>query len=363
MPTLGLMVDPGLPEKVATLMRDALARSLTQHLGERSPDAGPQDGAATGPWRVALRRQTLALAADGSIPLLRRAATLRDGEDWDLVIYLTDLPLQHDGVPMLGQAGTRERAALVSLPTLGVYRVRARLRELLEGLARALDRDAPPPGDPISLGRRRYRVIPAADGQWYLVSDGLGGRWHLLSGMVRSNRPGRLLTALSNSVAAAVATGAFGIFYASVWRMADALSPARLAIISVLAVGVMSGWLILHNRLWNRSRRFSDSGQARRDNASTLATITISVIMMYVLLFVLLLSAALIIIEASYLRSDLGHPVSALDYLKLSWLAASLGTMAGAVGSNFDSDAAIREATYSRREHERRRLAKSPEDG
>jgi hypothetical protein len=78
---------------------------------------------------------------------------------------------------------------------------------------------------------------------------------------------------------------------------------------------------------------------------------------MYALLWSLLFLVGLAVIEADYLRSQLGHPVNLLDYGHLSWLAASLGTLAGALGSNFDSDEAIREATYSRREHQRRQLA------
>ncbi|MEX5261666.1 hypothetical protein [Kocuria sp. CPCC 205263] len=39
-----------------------------------------------------------------------------------------------------------------------------------------------------------------------------------------------------------------------------------------------------------------------------------------------------------------------------------LAALAGALGSNFDSDEAIREATYSRREHQRRRLADTYDD-
>jgi hypothetical protein len=68
------------------------------------------------------------------------------------------------------------------------------------------------------------------------------------------------------------------------------------------------------------------------------------------------------VISAEYLQSQLGHPVNFFDYTKLSWLAASLGTVAGALGSNFDSDEAIREATYSRRQNERRKLTDSYED-
>ena len=58
----------------------------------------------------------------------------------------------------------------------------------------------------------------------------------------------------------------------------------------------------------------------------------------------------------------LERPVGLVHCAKLSWLAASLGTIAGALRSNFDSDEAIREATYSRRQHERRKLADSYED-
>ena len=69
----------------------------------------------------------------------------------------------------------------------------------------------------------------------------------------------------------------------------------------------------------------------------------------------------LTVIEGGYLGSQLGHPVTLLDYGHLSWLAASLGTLAGALGSSFDSDEAVREATYSRRVHQRRKLADSYE--
>lgn len=180
--------------------------------------------------------------------------------------------------------------------------------------------------------------------------------------MVHSNRPERLLSALSTSIAAAAATGAFGIFYPSIWNMADALHPLRLTMISVLAVTALSAWLIMRNGLWNKVRHPSEHREALRDNTATILTVTLSVALMYVVLYIVILCGALAVISRDYLQSQLGHPVSVLDYAQLSWLATSFGTIAGALGSNFDSNTLIREATYSKREHERRKLADSYND-
>jgi len=190
----------------------------------------------------------------------------------------------------------------------------------------------------------------------YMLASGVVGRLQLLVGMVRSNRPGRLITAMSNSIATAIATGAFGIFYASIWNLADALHPARLAGISLLVSGALTAWLIAHNGLWNTTGLVPDAGRRRRDNAATTVTISISVLIMHILLFLAMFAAALIIIDSGFLEDQLGHTVTITAYLRLSLLASSLGMLAGAVGSNFDSEDAIREATYSRREAERRRM-------
>lgn len=354
--TVGIMADPGLPEKVAREVAEDLPRALSEGSGT---DIW---------WRVEVSQETLPLTAEGDIPLLDRSGPLRERYGWDYVVYLTDLPRSHDGNPMLCQASAEAAAALVSLPALGAVRISRKARELLSVLVlsvRAGTEDYPSPSAvQLALGRSAVRrVDPAGDGDAsYVVLPGRGNRLRLLAGMVVSNRPGRLLPALASCVAAAAATGAFGIFYASIWNMSDALHPARLAMISVVVTGALSGWLIFHNSLWNRPRNADEPWRAGADNASTVITVWLSVVMMYALLWSLLFLVGLAVIEADYLQSQLGHPVGLLDYVHLSWLAASLGTLAGALGSNFDSDGAIREATYSRREHQRRQLADSYDD-
>ena len=354
--TVGLMADPGLPETVARAVAGDLARELGQ-----VADAGAR-------WNVEVSRETLPLTRDGDVPLLEHAAVLRDRRDWDYVVYLTDLPRSHGGDTMLCEASSETGAALVSLPALGVARLRVRVRALLVTLIRAVREGTQErPSEAVvrqAVGHGRVRWVPPGDGEKasYVVLPGAPNRMRLLSGMVRSNRPGRLLRALSSCVAAAAATGAFGIFYATIWSMADALPAARLAAISAVVVSALSAWLIVHNGLWNRPRNVADPRRARLDNAATVITVWLSVALMYLVLWAGLFVVGVAVVDAGYLHSQLGRPVGFLDYVRLSWLAASLGTLAGALGSNFDSDEAIREATYSKREHQRRQLAESYDD-
>jgi hypothetical protein len=351
---VGLMADPGLPAKVAR----SIAADLARQLSDRPDIPGPR-------WEVQVDPENLPLNDAGEIPVMEYAPEIRDRQHWDYLIYLTDLPRSTSEGPMLLEVGSEARAALVSLPALGGHGVAAKTRKLLAllipSLLEAPGGISPGPTMRAVLGRPAARRVyrGGTGGIMYLSLPGRLNRVRLLAGMVRSNRPGKLIPALSNSIAAAAATGAFGIFYAVIWNMADALPPVRLALISVLAIGALSGWLIVHNSLWTRTSNDTTRRQAALDNAATVITVVLSVSLMYLILYAVLLCGALIVIASSYLETQLGHPVTLLDYAGLSWLAASLGTLAGALGSNFDSDDSIREATYSRREHQRRNLTNS----
>lgn len=348
--TVGLMADPGLPEKVAFSLIAGLSRDLAR------ADAGVR-------WKVDVSRGTLPLTVNGDIPLLNCADQLREDHGWDYVVYLTDLPRSYEDEPMVCETSSASRAALVSLPALGTWRLQAKTRNLINALLVSVqegNQNLPSPATiSQALGRTTsYRALFADNtNASYIVLPGLANRVRLLFGMVHNNRPQRLLAALSGCTAAAAATGAFGIFYASIWNMSDALHPGRLAVITLVVIGALSGWLIVRNRLWNRVRSADLPRRALWDNVSTLITVGLGVSMMYGLLWAMLFLISLAVIASSYLQSQLGHPVALLDYGHLSWLAASLGTLAGALGSNFDSDDAIREATYSRREYQRRQLA------
>lgn len=188
-----------------------------------------------------------------------------------------------------------------------------------------------------------------------LALTGTRGRARLLAGMVRANRPWRLVPSLSPAIAAAAAGAAFGIFYSNIWSLSAALGVGRQIAVSALAIGAMIVWLILDHGLWERRVDRSLREEALLSNASTVLTVATGVLSMYALLFALALLGAVVVVPPDYLAGNLGREWGVDDCLMIAWLSCSMGTVAGALGSGFADDGAVRQAACSRRERERRR--------
>lgn len=310
-------------------------------------------------WQVKVDTFTLPLRESGRVSLKDRVPKLQAKHGWHYIIYLTDAPHYIHQRPIRSEVSVDDASAVLSIPSMGLARPRV-LSEELEGIIHELAT-----GRPIDAKTSQLRNVMRI--QDSLIDDdgppnkvttikGLRGRALLVGGMVRSNRPWRLVPHLSSAMAGATATGAFGVFYTSIWSMADYLSTPRLSLITVFSVLVLTLWLLLHNRLWE-----SPQGVHRRErlvvyNTATVLTVSIAAGVMYLLLFVALMLGSLIIIDKEYLVSQLGHEVSVAEYFNLAWLASSLGLMGGAVGSSFDDVAHVQRATFSQREYERRNL-------
>lgn len=183
------------------------------------------------------------------------------------------------------------------------------------------------------------------------------GRIRLLSGMVRTNRPWRLIFGMSSALAAAVATSAFGLSSSTIWQIAYELSPLREVIAAVVSVGVLVGWLIAAHQLWEKASigTAKDREQARLYNVSTVATLTIGVGCLYVGLLVINLVVASFLVPLPLIASTISaEAATPSTYIALAWGFTTMGVLAGALGSSLESDEAVRQAAYGYREQQRR---------
>ena len=344
---LGLLADVGLPMQAA--------QSVADQLRSDSADGGSRNsGEAT--WTVEVFPNDVDVDEDGRISLTKLGKE-RERHGWDALVLLTDLPRRAGRQPIVSDYSTEQCVGLLSMPALGAVGVRRRARR---SVAHVLEHLL---GERLDVGRERgqgrfapLRRIESEDEEVdeHLVLLGLRGRLRLLSGMVRDNRPWRLVPHLAGATATAAATAAYGVVTTSFWSLADALAGWRLALINVAAILAMATWLLLYNNLWERSASKDEREDVLLYNVSSVVTLTVGVACMYVLLFAVAFLAALAVIDQGFLAKQLGHPASSMEYARIVWLSSSFGIVAGALGSSFESEAAVRKATYSKRERERR---------
>ncbi|MFF1556048.1 hypothetical protein [Streptomyces sp. NPDC058279] len=357
---MALLADPDAPTEIAQRM----ARTLPARLADKSGQGRRFD--------VEVISEPFTAGSEDPPTLMRRIIDRGSAENWDIVVALTDLPLHSHGHKLVVNLSHEHGLALLSLPSLGGLRLQTRARRLVEeavlGLAggpQATGTEGAP-RSPRLLAPFAGRLTPIHPGpvaaeeptDLRYVLSGPRGYLRVLFGMVRANRPWRLVPGLSKALAAALATGAVATVNSTVWSLAEALSTPRLVIAMVGSVGIMIGWLIVDAELWHRSADGSPEGRqrARLYNASTVMTVGIGVLVCYVGLTVINLVWALFILNDQVFASMTRAPLHATEYLTLSWFVASTATVGGALGSGLETDEAIRAAAYSKREQERRHM-------
>jgi hypothetical protein len=69
-----------------------------------------------------------------------------------------------------------------------------------------------------------------------------------------------------------------------------------------------------------------------------------------------------VFVPGAYFQSTLKHPVGFGEYLTLSWLGASLATVAGALGASLEDEETVREASYGYRQRRRLEDEEDPEE-
>src|SRR3954451_330035 len=320
---VGLVADPASPTEIA----------------RRMDDLAPPGGTDGRGWDIEVVSEPFTTGCEDADTALARLGEQARQHEWDVVVGVTELPLNDgDGRYLLVEADPQRRTAVLSLPALGGLRRQARTRHALRALVGGM-------ADPASQDEHRV-PLPR-----------IGGRWRLLVGMVLANRPWLLVPGLKSALVAALATGAVATMNSTVWLLAGSLSWWRLLIATVASIALVVGWIVIDGQLWDRPD--DDSADARQRsrlyNASTLVTLTTGVLICYLALYLVNLLWALFILDPDVMGGYLHASRDYGDIFVLTWFVASAATVGGGLGTGLESDDAIRAAAYSKREEERRK--------
>src|SRR5215216_251154 len=354
--TLGLIPAPDIPEKIA----QELASELPDLLRRRV------DGGVS--WDVAVVVDPLTGTDREAPEILDECREKMLSEGWDLALCLTDLPVYRDGRLVAADVSSERGVAGLSLPAMGALQLRRRSREATLRLAQELYEKVHEPEADATLKRSPRstgfvgpfrRVDPpdedmaAMDVDARFTATGPLGHLGLWSGMVLANRPWRMLPAFKGAIAAAFATGAYALVITTLWSLADSVGWARLLLLMVTAIVAMVAWIIVAHHLWERPEDPDQQKWAPLYNGVSVLTVTSAVLCAYAILFALILLAAWVFVPGDYFQTILKHPVGFGEYLTLSWLAASLATVAGALGASLEHEETVRKASYGYRQRRR----------
>lgn len=241
---IGIVTDPGI------------SASIGSHIAETVRAEVPAD------TTVSLQTEQLPPTADGKPPLDIWRKDL--GDEFDLMLAVTELPHHEGPKPIMAQIS--DGIVAIFVPALGVTRARSRAVAIARSVIDPRDETA---NAHVPRGSRWTGM----DGDRFLMDTAMLGRSRLFVGMIRANRPWRLVPTLSGALAAASATSAFGVFYSSVWRMAADMTLWRLAVVTVVAIAAMAVWLIVPNGLWEGEDFRYGRSERWLYNSTTLGTV------------------------------------------------------------------------------------------
>jgi hypothetical protein len=312
-----IVADPGLPAELACRMEARL------------------------PWDVSVTCRRVPADDLGEI----RVPSDLQIDEGEVAVILTDHPRRDVRRPIVAEVDPEASTGIVSLPSMGAIRLPERAAEAVERVVEELSGN----GGGGALGPFRREDGPTVR----FVTGGRHGRLRILAGMVRANRPWRLLPHLSKAFAAALAVLAYAILNSTIWQLGRSLGAWRMGLATLLAIASLVAWLIVDHGMWERPE-----GKDQRDlvvlfNAATVVTLLIGVIHLYVGLLAIGLVGDRIVLDDGVMSSATGGPLTLGEHLRVVWLVASLSTVAGALGTGFESDDAVRQAAFGFRQRER----------
>ena len=354
---IGLVVAPGVTEKLAQSLIDDIPNILSEQ------DNHQRD------WKVDLVVDPLTGFAESVEEIFKKIQDYHNKRKWDYVVGITDLPMFYHQNVLALDINKKNGAAIFSYPAFGWRPVKNRFKHAIVTIINELhysEREHVGYDDNNRVKKEINKQFPFSriektevhlketgnNHLRYLSNSRSLGIIRLVSGMTFANNPLNMMASLSNIVAIAFTTGAFGLIFSTMWNMGLDFSVWRLFGISIMAILGMLVWIMVSHGLWESTKKAKHKRIVMLYNLTTIMTLFIAIVIYYMILYSLFLIAELVLLPPGFLGQQVGleGPASVQLYLSIPWFATSISTVAGAIGAGLLNDQLIKESTYGYRQ-------------
>lgn len=354
---IGLVVAPGVTEKLAQSLINEIPNILSEQ------DNHQRD------WKVDLVVDPLTGFAESVEEIFKKIQDYHNKREWDYVVGITDLPMFYHQNVLALDINKKNGAAIFSYPAFGWRPVKNRFKHAIVTIINELhysEREHVGYDDNNRVKKEINKQFPFSriektevhlketgnNHLRYLSNSRSLGMIRLVSGMTFANNPLNMMASLSNIVAIAFTTGAFGLIFSTMWNMGLDFSVWRLFGISIMAILGMLVWIMVSHGLWESTKKAKHKRIVMLYNLTTIMTLLIAIVIYYMILYLLFLIAELVLLPPGFLGQQVGleGPASVQLYLSIPWFATSISTVAGAIGAGLLNDQLIKESTYGYRQ-------------
>lgn len=391
---LGIVPSPDLPAVLTGKIIDNLPELLKNHVDEEIT------------WKPEIVIDPLVGTAEYMNKLMDKVIYLKNKNNWDYMVCLTDLPHFMDKHVIMAEINQDEKVALISLPSFGFFPLKQRIKQTIcqvvtemyprekndsssksksmtrkayrqkqkskgNGPFRAVKRinmlnESEKPHDEFENKNTSKKDQDKGDKQdektqedteersdiRYIIQSTLMGWFRILAGMVFANRPWRALFSFKKVLMLAFGTGIYITLFPTPWELSTIYSIPRFLSLMIAAMVAMVIWMVFAHNLWEKPTKKGDVRLRKLYNVTTFSTLSVIVLINYIALFCLFLATLYIFVPASLFEAstNVDGNASFIHYVRLTWLSTSLGTLAGSIGSAGENEDTIREITYSYRQ-------------
>ncbi|MFD1064802.1 hypothetical protein [Oceanobacillus locisalsi] len=381
---IGLITAPGYPNEIGARLQNELPSLLSYYVKEEIE------------WKIDYIEDPLIGGGADSKEVLEATRKKKEEQEWDYAVCLTDIPLFIEKRMIVAEANEDENIALICMPSFGSTLMVSRLRESIMQLVNemyygsseeARERSA----ERIESKRSTHKNVDVDNSKNLMTKRFLGllsplkreapddseeeymdVRFtverrgsiaiRLLGGMVRANRPWNMFPAFLRILIIAFATGSYALVFPTLWLLSEHYTIFRMCLLTVFSVLAMTLWIILIHRLWERKRDQGSNYTRRLYNATTFLTLLITISIYYVMLFCLFLVGVFVFIPMGMLETQLSSEPGLINYFYIAWIAASVSTVIGALGTALEDEDVVLNATYGYRQRRRHEQLKKKEE-